>query len=114
MYGLELPGRMAGIPFLRVSAERVLGGDRDELGQLLGFVGLSWQDAWIDRADPTFARWHHVTDAAVNPLELHRHPVTVEVARRLGYDLSGLNLGALLAQYDGEADPSFGPVRGGS
>ncbi len=40
--------------------------------------------------------------------------MTVEVARRLGYDLRGLNLGALLARYDGGADPSFDPVRGAS
>jgi len=35
----------------------------------------------------------------VDPLEIHRHPVAVDVARRLGYDVSRLNRGELLAQY---------------
>lgn len=112
MYGLEFPGRIASVPFLRVGAEQILGGERDELRRLLGFADLPWRDGWIDRIDTSWDRWHHPADTAVNPLEVHRHPVTVEVARRLGYDLSGLNLGALLARYDDEPAPGLDRVRG--
>ena len=110
MYGRELPGRIDGIPFLRVSAERIVGGDRAAVAKLLDFIGLPWREAWLDHAEPT-DRWFHPTDHEVNPLEVHRHPTTVDVARRLGYELSGLNLGALLAHYDGEPDPQFDRVR---
>ncbi len=108
---MSSPVALDGIPFLRVSAERILGGDRAAVAELLGFIGLPWREAWVERAEP-IDRWFHPTDHEVNPLEIHRHPATVEVARRLGYELSGLNLGALLARYDGEPDPEFDRVRG--
>ena len=52
-------------------------------------------------------RWHRHTDIPVDPLHVHRHPGTVQVAKELGYDLSGLNLGALEARYQGEPDPGL-------
>ena len=73
MYGRELPGRIDGIPFLRVSAERIFGGDRAAVVKLLDFIGLPWREAWLDHAEPT-DRWFHPTDHEVNPLEIHRHP----------------------------------------
>jgi hypothetical protein len=36
---------------------------------------------------------------------VHRHPVTVEVARELGYDVSRLDLAALEMRYRGEPNP---------
>lgn len=102
MFGLEFPGRIGWIPFLRVQAERLLAGDRAELERLLEFAGLPWREQWLDRDGSTVAHWRHPQGRAVNPLEVHRHPVTIDVARQLGYDLSRLTLGALLARYDGE------------
>ena len=45
----------------------------------------------------TIDHWNTVTGAGVDPLQVHRHPTTVEVAREIGYDVSGLNRGELLA-----------------
>jgi hypothetical protein len=39
----------------------------------------------------------------VDALEVHRHPTTVEAARRLGYDIAQLNRGELEARYRGES-----------
>jgi Sulfotransferase family len=107
MFGLEIPGRLDAIPLLRVQSEQMLAGEREELERLLDFIGLPWREEWLMHAGRTVDRWHHHTDRDVDPLQVHRHPVTVEVAHRLGYDLSGLNLGALLARYRGEPDPGL-------
>lgn len=101
MFALEFPGRIDWVPFHRVQAERLLAGDREELTGLLEFIGLPWHDGWPQRPVRPVDRWQHPPDGIVNPLEVHRHPGTVDVAQRLGYDLSGLTLGALLAHYDG-------------
>jgi hypothetical protein len=105
MFGLEVPGRLEGVPLLRLQSEPMLAGDHDTLQQLVEFIGLPWREDWLEHADRTVDRWYHHTDREVDPLQVHRHPVTVEVAHRLGYDLSGLNLGELLAHYEGEPAP---------
>jgi hypothetical protein len=107
MLGLELPGRLEEIPVLRIQSELMLSGDRAELERLLEFIGLPWREEWLAHAGHKVDRWHHHTDRAIDPLQVHRHPVTLEVARRLGYDLDRLNLGALLARYRGEPDPGL-------
>jgi hypothetical protein len=107
MFGLEFPGRFDWIPFLRIQAERLLAGDQDALGELLAFAELPWREEWRDRVESSVDRWRYPEDRTVNPLEVHRHPTTVDVASRLGYGLSDLTLGALLARYDG--DPTYRP-----
>jgi hypothetical protein len=111
MFGLELPGRLDAIPLLRLQSEQLLAGDPAQLEGLLEFIGLPWREEWLEHADRTLDRWEHPTERDVDPLQVHRHPVTIEVAHRLGYDLSGLNLGALLARYRGEADPGLDRIR---
>lgn len=113
MYGLEFPGRIDWIPFLRIPAEKMLAGDRDTLERLVAFAGLPWREEWLERAGWT-GRWPQHTDLDVNPLEVHRHPGTVDVARQLGYDLAELNVGALLARYRGEPDPGLDGVGRGA
>jgi hypothetical protein len=105
LFGLELPGRVQPVPFLRVKAEALLGGEREEIERLLDFMQLPWRSGWLEHAGVRVDRWHHHTDRHVDPLQVHRHPATVEVARRMGYELTGLNLGALLARYQGRPDP---------
>jgi hypothetical protein len=88
LFGLELPGRIGSIPFIRMKAEQVLGGDRGELERLLRFMELPWNDRWLGyergRADALI----HETPDGVDPLEVHRHPTTIEVARELGYTVT--------------------------
>jgi len=107
--GMRRAASFAATRIRRRSSPSLCGGDRAAIAQLLEFIGLPWREAWVDHAAST-DRWCHPTDLEVNPLEVHRH--RVEVARRLGYELSGLNLGALLARYDGERNPEFDRVRG--
>jgi hypothetical protein len=112
LFGLELPLRLRAVrvPFMRVRAERLLAGERVELERLLEFMGLPWRAGWLEHAERMVDRWHHHTDQDVDPLQVHRHPRTVQVARQLGYDLDELDLAGLQARYRGEPDPGLDRV----
>lgn len=103
LFGVEFPGRASGIPFLRVRSEDFVRGDRGALEPLLKFMDLPWHPGWVKHSRGLADRWHEHTDRRVNALEVHRHPTAVETARQLGYDISGLNVGELLARYRGES-----------
>jgi hypothetical protein len=112
LFALELVGRIEPVPLLRVHAEEILSGNRDALEQLLEFIGLPWRDEWLEHAGRRVDRWHRLAADAVDPLEVHRHPTTVELARRLGYEMAGLNVGALEARYRGQLHPAIDPLAG--
>jgi hypothetical protein len=105
LFGLEFPGRFPQTRFLRIKSEAIMKGERATLQRLLDFLDLPRDARWSARADHAVARWHPHPDPSVDPLEIHRHPATVEVARELGYDVSSLNTGELLARYRGAPDP---------
>jgi hypothetical protein len=107
LFGLELPGQVDHVPVLRIKSEDLLSGRRAPLERLADFMGLSWEPGWLALTARHVDRWHHHTAAAVDPLRIHRHPGAVEVAAKLGYDLSSLNLGELEARYRGEPDPGL-------
>jgi hypothetical protein len=107
LFGLELMGRIESVPLLRIKSEEMLAGDRETLSRLLRFIGVSWREDWLERPAQLVDRWHHRTDEQVDPLEIHRHPTTVEVARRLGYSLAGIDVGELERRYRGEPDPGL-------
>jgi hypothetical protein len=107
LLGLELPERLERIPSLRVTSERILGGERAELEPLLEFMQLDWNEHWLALADRTVDRWHHHTDLDVDAEAIHRHPVGVETARVLGYQLGDVDIDALRARYQGEPDPGL-------
>lgn len=104
MFGLEFERRSSGIPVLRVRSEDLLRGDRAEIERLLEFMGLPWHSGWLDHADRVVDRWHHHTDASVDPLRVLDHAATVEVASALGYDAASVDVGALAARYRGTPD----------
>jgi hypothetical protein len=107
LFALELARRLPGIPLHRVQSERLLAGERAELERLLEFMGLPWRDRWLEHAGRRVDRWHHHTDQPVDPLQVRRHPRTIEVASQLGYDVERLDLDALSARYRGEPDPGL-------
>jgi hypothetical protein len=110
LFALELPGRIEAVPVLRISAEEIVSGDRDALEQLLEFIGLPWRDRWLDQAVPPVHRWPRLAADAADPLEVHRHPTTVELARELGYEMARLNVGTLEARYRGQPHPALEPA----
>jgi hypothetical protein len=89
---------------MRVRAEDLLSGRRAPLEQLLAFMELPWKDAWLGHAGRIVDRRLHHPDDLVDPLEVHRHPTTVELAREVGYEIASLNAGALEAQLRAEPD----------
>jgi hypothetical protein len=105
-FGLEWEERFGGtVPFLRVRAEEMLAGSRPVLERLVEFMGLPWDESWVEQAERVVDRWHHHTDQDVDPLLVREHPLCVEAAARLGYDVSDLDVEALEARYRGEPDP---------
>jgi hypothetical protein len=109
LFGLELPGRFGAIPLLRIPAEHAFSGEREPLERLLEFMGLPWRRRWQVGAGADLGRWPR-PPADVDPLEVHRHPATVETARELGYELAGLTRGALEAHYPAMGEPGLDPV----
>jgi hypothetical protein len=107
LYGLEAPGRLDGIPFLVVRSEDVLGGSPPALERLLEFMDLRWSAGWVEHARRVVDRWHHHTDADVDPLQVLAHPAAVDTAARLGYDAAELDRSALAARYAGRPDPGL-------
>jgi hypothetical protein len=107
LFGLELPGRIDGVPVLRLRAEDVLAGDRETLSRLLGFIGVPWDERWLELAGVPADRWPRAGADAIDPLEVHRHPATVEAAREIGYRLDGLNQGELLERAPESAISQF-------
>lgn len=73
-------------------------------------VDLDWNERWRARIHQRVDRWHHHTDEEVDPRLIARHPMTVDVGRRLGYDPLALDLGALRARYRGKPDPGLDRV----
>ena len=104
MYGLELVDRLRAIPLIRVRAEDMLAGEREEIERLLDFVELPWRAGWTTRAERVVDRWHHHTDVHVDPLRVLEHPATVQTAMKLGYDVVRLDVAALEARYRGVPD----------
>ncbi len=109
-YALELPERLGSVPFLRVQSEHLLRGERPELERLLRFMELPWQDGWLQHTGRLVDRWHHRTDEAVDPLQALEHEMTLTVARRLGYDVAGVDVVALGARYRGRPDDGLDRV----
>ncbi|MBV9800869.1 MAG: hypothetical protein JO039_22670 [Solirubrobacterales bacterium] len=109
-FGLELPAKIAPVPVLRIKSEEILSGKREAMGPLLEFMQLPWDERWRAHAGRVVDRWHHHSDEPVDPLDVHRHPGTVEVAGELGYDLDDLDLPALRARYRGQPDPGLDRV----
>jgi hypothetical protein len=88
LFGLELPGRIGPVPFIRMKAEQVLGGDRGELERMLGFMELPWDGRWLSRVRGGADAQLREEPGDIDPLEVHRHPTTIEVARELGYPVT--------------------------
>jgi hypothetical protein len=106
-FGLELPHRLPGIPFLRVKSEAMLAGEPATLAELLEFMQLPWDERWCELAGRVVDRWRHHTDAELDPLAIHRHRRAVDVAHALGYDMASLDVAALSERYRGAPDPGL-------
>jgi hypothetical protein len=109
-YGLEVGERLEGIPLIRVRSEELLGGERSAIARLLEFMGLDWREEWLARTSRVVDRWHHHTDAWADPLQILEHPLTVQTAVDLGYEVEQLDLAALEARYRGTPDPGLDRV----
>src|SRR3954451_2098383 len=101
MFGLELEERCPDIPFLRVQAEAMLGGDEMTLRALAAHMSLDWDERWVERTGTRVDRWNHHTDQDVDPLLIERHPAAVETAMRLGYDPTAVDADVLRDRYVG-------------
>jgi hypothetical protein len=104
MFALEFEERLPHIPLLRVKSEEMLAGDPGVLERLVEHMGLPFDERWPERTRRQVDRWHHRTDRDLDPMQIVRHPGTLETARRLGYGMDEIDLDALRARYSGEPD----------
>lgn len=101
LFSFEVQERVAAERFLRVRAEEMLAGSPEVLRSLTAFLDLEWDERWVAHAGRRVDRWQHHTDREVDPLLAAAHPGCVRAASRLGYDLTALDVEALMARYRG-------------
>ena len=99
LYAEELRQRHPDIPFHRVRAEDVLRGDAEALAQLCAFMRLPVRPELARRTTQRVDQWHHRTDSEFDWRKVLDHPETVDLARRLGYEVAGVDEHALAARY---------------
>lgn len=107
LFGLEVPRRLSGIPFLRISSEDLLAGRKGTIERLLGFIGLGRDPRWRARTSQVVDRWHHQAEELADPRLVRRHRLTCWAAAQLGYDAGDLDLSSLHARYQGRPDPGL-------
>jgi hypothetical protein len=107
LFGLEFARRFPRIPVMRLRSERMLAGDRGTNTRLVEFLELPWDERWLQQARSSIDRWHHRTDKPLDPLQVLRHPRTVETAQTLGYEPEDVDLAQLRARYIGAPDPGL-------
>ena len=98
-YAAELQEQHPDIPFHRVRAEDLLRGDADVLERLCGFMGLPYRHQLAERSEHRVDQWHHRTDSEFEWRKVLDHPDTVITARRIGYEVDGVDERALAARY---------------
>lgn len=106
LFGLELPERFPGVPFLRLKSEDLLAGDPAPVNRLTTHMRLAPDERWIERTGRRVDRWRHRTDREVDPLAIERHPAAMEAMERLGYSLAEIDLRAIAERYHGVPHPA--------
>lgn len=69
-----------------------------------------WRGGWRTHAERVVDRWHHHTDAPVDPRRVLEHGATVRTATELGYGVPWLDMAALEARYQGTPDAGLDRV----
>lgn len=110
MFAIEFEQRFPAIPFVRIQSERMLGGDRQVLGALVGHLQLDWDERWLERTQERVDRWNHRTELEVDPLLIERHPAALATAERLGYAGAEVDVAALRERYHGTPDAGLDRV----
>lgn len=101
LYAEELRDRFPAVPMLSIKAEDMLGGELSTLRALTNFIGVPFEEALIRSTEDRVDRWHHRTDIDFDASTVTWHAATVQVARRMGYDVMALDTAALEARYRG-------------
>jgi len=99
LYADELRERYPSVPFHRVKAESLLGGESGALADLCSFMGLPFRDELAHRTAERVDEWPHRTDIEFDWRLIHRHPRAAEVAARLGYDVTDVDAEGLAQRY---------------
>ena len=99
LYAEELQRRRPDLEWHTVRAEDLLQGDIPTLSALCDFLGLPFRAELSHRTNQRVDQWHHRTDDEFDWRKVLDHPDTVHTARRLGYEVAGVDDGALVARY---------------
>ncbi|MDZ7689741.1 MAG: hypothetical protein U5K69_01050 [Balneolaceae bacterium] len=62
---------------------------RLHLSEMLAFIGLDFDERFIDRLDITVDEYRNVTDKKINSKDIASHNQTIELAKKLGYKING-------------------------
>ena len=108
LYALELHRRFPEVPWTRIRSEAMLAGNVTTLRTLATALGFPYLDELQDRADHPVDAWHHRTHIDFDWRLVYRHPRTLQVAERLGYDVAEVTDEDLEERYVGTPHPGTG------
>ncbi|MEX2393020.1 MAG: class I SAM-dependent methyltransferase [Actinomycetota bacterium] len=91
LHGFELEQRYVDVPMLRVRAEDLLGSDSEPLSELVEYLHLPLREELLSRRRDRIDAYGVQVPFPVEHGEIHSYPSTVEVAERLGYDVSDVD-----------------------
>lgn len=98
LYAEELHERLPDVPFTRLRAEALFAGDTPSFETLTSFIGLPWRPAVLrSRAVDAFGG---KSAGSTNWELIRKYPVTMDLARALGYDPEDVDTKGLERRYE--------------
>lgn len=101
LYADELRTRYPDVPFTRFKSEDVLEGDEETMRRLTRALELPYDDELQHRTSNRVDRWNHQTELNFEWRKILDHPLSLEVAERLGYEVSDVDEARLEQRYKG-------------
>ena len=99
LHGEELERQTEPARFLRVRAEDMFRVESGALERIVRFAGLDFRPDCLDGLGKRVDDYARFTGAEFDWQEILRHEGTVALARRAGYALDGIDVGALRRRY---------------
>lgn len=101
LYAEELEQLHPHVPFCRIRSEDIFQDGGAALAKICDFADLPFRAELTEALNEKVDRWHHRTDQEFDWEAIRRYPRTVELARRLGYDVDDVDPRRLTERYSG-------------
>lgn len=105
LYGLEIPLRYPNVPYIRLRSEDMFG-DPNALRPLIEHLNLPYRSELSNRVAQRVDGWYKKTKLHIDAKAIARHPQTLALAERFGYDVWGVSESEISRRYE-QSRPSL-------